>query len=55
VTNWRLREFERNDLKVSEGGKSIDVITAIGLNQGGESFKRSAVALLILSQWINSG
>lgn len=55
VTIWRLREFERNDLKVSEGGKSIEVVTATGLNQGGESLKRSAVAILILSQWINSG
>lgn len=55
VTIWRLREFERNDLKVSEGGKSIEVVIAIGLNQGGESLKRSTVAVLILSQWINWG
>lgn len=50
VTIWELREFERNDLKVSEGGKNIELLTATGLNQGGERLKRSAVAILILSQ-----
>lgn len=27
--------------KIAEGGKSIEVVTAIGLNQGGGSLKRS--------------
>lgn len=54
VTIWELREFERNDLKVSEGGKNIELLTAIGLNRG-ERLKRSSVAILILRQWINPG
>lgn len=55
VTIWKLREFERNDLEVLEGGKSVQVVTARGLTQVGESLKRIAVAIFMLSHWRNSG
>lgn len=44
-----MREFERDNLEVLEGGKGIEVVTAIA--QGGESLeKKSTVASVILSQ-----
>lgn len=55
MTIWKLREFERNDLEVLEGGKSVQVVTARGLTQVGESLKRIAVAIFMLSHWRNSG
>lgn len=37
VTVWKLRDFERDNLEVLEGGKGIEVVTAIA--QGGESLR----------------
>lgn len=39
----------RNDLEVSEGGKSIEVETRM------RELKKKCMTILILSQWINSG
>lgn len=38
---WKLREFERDNLEVLEGGKGIEVVTAIA--QGGESLEKKVL------------